>query len=98
ATMTTRRASRRPVTRPSLADHAPGAAWPQCLCPVRCRHRRSPAAVRARTLRGAVDLSFSPAEVAFRAEVRQWLRANVPDPPLPSGDTREGFAAHLAWE
>jgi alkylation response protein AidB-like acyl-CoA dehydrogenase len=45
-----------------------------------------------------MDLSFSPAEEAFRAEVREWLAANVPDPALPSGDTREGFALHLEWE
>ncbi|MEY3360356.1 MAG: hypothetical protein RL531_75 [Actinomycetota bacterium] len=45
-----------------------------------------------------MDLTFSPAEEAFRREVREWLAANVPDPALPSGDTREGFAAHLAWE
>ncbi|MGZ4682738.1 MAG: acyl-CoA dehydrogenase family protein, partial [Acidimicrobiales bacterium] len=35
---------------------------------------------------------------AFRAEARAWLEANVPTDPLPSGDTREGFAAHLDWE
>jgi len=45
-----------------------------------------------------VDLTFSPAEEAFRREVREWLAANVPNPPLPSGDTHEGFAAHLEWE
>src|SRR5689334_7301465 len=45
-----------------------------------------------------VDLDFSPEEAAFRAECRAWLEANVPRPPLPSGDTREGFAAHLEWE
>jgi alkylation response protein AidB-like acyl-CoA dehydrogenase len=45
-----------------------------------------------------MDLTFSAAEEAFRAEVRAWLEANVPNPPLPSGDTRDGFAAHLAWE
>lgn len=45
-----------------------------------------------------MDLTFSPEEDAFRDEVRAWLAAHVPDPPLPSGDTREGFAAHLAWE
>jgi alkylation response protein AidB-like acyl-CoA dehydrogenase len=45
-----------------------------------------------------MDLNWSPAEEAFRAEARQWLTANVPDTPLPSGDTREGFAAHLDWE
>ena len=45
-----------------------------------------------------MDLSFTPAEEAFRADCRAWLEANVPRPPLPSGDTREGFTAHLAWE
>ena len=45
-----------------------------------------------------MDLEFSPAEEAFRAECRAWLDAHVPRPALPSGDTREGFAAHLEWE
>ncbi len=45
-----------------------------------------------------MDLSFSPEEVAFRAECRAWLDANVPRPALPSGDTRAGFVAHLEWE
>ena len=45
-----------------------------------------------------MDLTESPAEQAFRAEARAWLEANVPRPALPSGDTREGFAAHLEWE
>ena len=45
-----------------------------------------------------MDLSFTDAEEAFRAEARAWLEANVPGRPLPSGDTREGFAAHLEWE
>jgi hypothetical protein len=45
-----------------------------------------------------MDLSFSPAEERFRAECRAWLEAHVPDPPPPSGDTRDGFTAHLAWE
>ncbi len=44
-----------------------------------------------------MDLTWSPAEEAFRAEARAWLEANVPH-GLPSGDTREGFAAHLEWE
>jgi alkylation response protein AidB-like acyl-CoA dehydrogenase len=44
-----------------------------------------------------IDLTDSPAEAEFRAEARAWLRANVPH-GLPSGDTREGFAAHLDWE
>jgi alkylation response protein AidB-like acyl-CoA dehydrogenase len=45
-----------------------------------------------------MDLTESPAEQAFRAEARAWLEANVPRAPLPSGDTRVGFAAHLEWE
>src|SRR4051812_3390754 len=45
-----------------------------------------------------MDLTWSPEEQAFRAEVREWLAAHVPAEPLPSGDTREGFAAHLEWE
>ena len=45
-----------------------------------------------------MDLNFTAAEEAFRAEARAWLEANVPTEPLPSGDTRDGFAAHLEWE
>jgi alkylation response protein AidB-like acyl-CoA dehydrogenase len=45
-----------------------------------------------------MDLSWSPEEQAFRAGVREWLAANVPAEPLPSGDTREGFVRHLEWE
>lgn len=45
-----------------------------------------------------MDLDFTTQENDFRAEARSWLEANVPRAPLPSGDTREGFAAHLEWE
>ncbi|MEU6609944.1 acyl-CoA dehydrogenase family protein [Streptomyces shenzhenensis] len=45
-----------------------------------------------------MDLTWSPEEEAFRAQARAWLTAHVPREPLPSGDTRAGFAAHLAWE
>jgi alkylation response protein AidB-like acyl-CoA dehydrogenase len=45
-----------------------------------------------------MDLTWSAAEEAFRAEARAWLEANAPTTPLPSGDTREGFARHLEWE
>ena len=45
-----------------------------------------------------MDLNFTAVEEAFRAEARAWLEANVPTEPLPSGDTRDGFAAHLEWE
>ena len=45
-----------------------------------------------------MDLNFSPAQRAFRGEVRAWLEANVPRAPLPSYDTHEGFEQHRAWE
>ncbi|MFD8210228.1 acyl-CoA dehydrogenase family protein [Streptomyces sp. NPDC059695] len=45
-----------------------------------------------------MDLDFSAAEDAFRAEARAWLTAHVPDTPLPSLETEEGFAAHRLWE
>ncbi|GAA2774698.1 acyl-CoA dehydrogenase family protein [Streptomyces showdoensis] len=45
-----------------------------------------------------MDLHFSPAEDAFRAEARAWLTAHVPGTPLPSLETEEGFAAHREWE
>jgi alkylation response protein AidB-like acyl-CoA dehydrogenase len=45
-----------------------------------------------------MDLTWSSADEAFRAEARDWLEDHVPRPGLPSGDTREGFARHLEWE
>lgn len=46
-----------------------------------------------------MDLTYSPAEQAFRTEVRAWMEANVPSATLPSFDaSREGFEAHRAWE
>ena len=46
-----------------------------------------------------MNLAYSPAETAFRAEVRGWMEANVPPARLPSFDaSREGFEAHRAWE
>jgi len=40
-----------------------------------------------------MDLSFSPAEEAFRAELRAWLAANLP-PELPEPQT---LAEEVAW-
>lgn len=45
-----------------------------------------------------MDLSYTPAQQAFRAEVRAWLRAHVPRAPLASYDTRAGFEQHRRWE
>ena len=44
-----------------------------------------------------MDLTETATEQAFRAEARAWLTTNVPQ-GLRSGDTRAGFAEHLAWE
>jgi len=45
-----------------------------------------------------MDLNYTEAQHAFRAEIREWLAANVPRTPLASFDTEEGFAAHREWE
>ncbi|MEV1055259.1 acyl-CoA dehydrogenase family protein [Streptomyces sp. NPDC059017] len=45
-----------------------------------------------------MDLTHTADEDAFRAEARAWLRVHVPDAPLPSLETREGFAEHRRWE
>jgi alkylation response protein AidB-like acyl-CoA dehydrogenase len=46
-----------------------------------------------------MDLTYTPEQDAFRAEVRAWMDANVPAEPLEHFDaTREGFEAHRAWE
>ncbi len=45
-----------------------------------------------------MDLTLSAEHEAFRAEVRAWLRDNVPSPPLPPPGTPESFAQHVAWE
>jgi alkylation response protein AidB-like acyl-CoA dehydrogenase len=45
-----------------------------------------------------MDIGWSEAEEAFRAEVRGWLEANKPSLPMPSGDSAAGVGAHLEWE
>ncbi|MDQ2797723.1 MAG: acyl-CoA dehydrogenase family protein, partial [Actinomycetota bacterium] len=45
-----------------------------------------------------MDLDLDEDTLAFRDEVREFLRANVPSPALPSMDTAAGFAAHREWE
>ena len=45
-----------------------------------------------------MNLDLSESELAFQAEAREWLAANVPGEPLPSMDTPEGFVAHQEWE
>ncbi|MCO7613856.1 acyl-CoA dehydrogenase family protein [Pseudomonas chlororaphis] len=45
-----------------------------------------------------MNLNYTPAQQALRAEARAWLEANVPEQPLASFDTEQGFAQHRAWE
>lgn len=45
-----------------------------------------------------MNLDWTPEEDDFRREISGWLEHNVPAEPLPSGDTRDGFAEHLKWE
>ncbi len=45
-----------------------------------------------------MELRYTPAQQAFRAEVRDWLATNVPKAPFASYDTREGFEQHRQWE
>jgi Acyl-CoA dehydrogenases len=46
-----------------------------------------------------MDLTYTPEQLAFRAEVRAWLEAHVPQGSLEHFDaTREGFEAHREWE
>jgi alkylation response protein AidB-like acyl-CoA dehydrogenase len=45
-----------------------------------------------------MDLSYTEEQQSFRAEVRSWLSANVPDQSLESFDTEKGFAQHREWE
>ena len=45
-----------------------------------------------------MDLDYTKQQRAFRAEAREWLKANVPGQALQSMDTEQGFAAHREWE
>src|SRR4030081_2372765 len=45
-----------------------------------------------------MDLTFTPAQQAFREQARTWLEANVPTETLAPMDTPEGFAQHRQWE
>ncbi|MFJ3200827.1 acyl-CoA dehydrogenase family protein [Streptomyces sp. NPDC086989] len=45
-----------------------------------------------------MDLTQTAEVAAFRAQARAWLAEHVPDSPLPSLETAEGFAEHRAWE
>jgi alkylation response protein AidB-like acyl-CoA dehydrogenase len=45
-----------------------------------------------------MDLSYTPAQAAFRKEARAWLETNVPATALVSFDVAEGFEQHREWE
>jgi alkylation response protein AidB-like acyl-CoA dehydrogenase len=45
-----------------------------------------------------MNLSYTPAQQAFRTEVRAWLHTHVPRERFASYDTREGFEQHRRWE
>ena len=45
-----------------------------------------------------MDLTFTPAQLEFRAQARDWLRTHVPREKLQSYDSRAGFEQHRAWE
>ena len=46
----------------------------------------------------ALDLHFTPEQQRFRAEVRAWMSAHVPSPPLQTLESEAGFAQHRDWE
>ncbi|MBS0254954.1 MAG: acyl-CoA dehydrogenase family protein [Proteobacteria bacterium] len=45
-----------------------------------------------------MQLAYTPAQQAFRAEIRAWLAAHVPAEPLVTLECREGYDSHVAWE
>ena len=45
-----------------------------------------------------VHLQYTPAQQAFRAEVRAWMEANVPREKLDTLEGPAGFAQHVEWE
>lgn len=45
-----------------------------------------------------MNLTYTPAQSAFRAEAREWLHAHVPREAFACHDTREGFEQHRRWE
>ncbi|MBM3512218.1 MAG: acyl-CoA dehydrogenase [Alphaproteobacteria bacterium] len=45
-----------------------------------------------------MQLTYTPEQEAFRADVRAWMQANVPREPLATLECREGYDQHVAWE
>jgi hypothetical protein len=45
-----------------------------------------------------MQLVYTDTQQAFRAEVREWLAANVPPAPLLTLECEEGYHQHVGWE
>ena len=45
-----------------------------------------------------MDLAYTPEQQSFRAEVREWMAANVPKEPLVTLERRVGYDLHVEWE
>lgn len=45
-----------------------------------------------------MQLAYTEQQQAFRAEVREWLAANVPGAPLLTLECEEGYHQHVGWE
>ncbi len=45
-----------------------------------------------------MNLSYTPEQQAFRAEVRAWMETHVPKEPLVTLECREGYDQHVEWE
>lgn len=45
-----------------------------------------------------MELLYTAKQNQFRAEVREWMNANVPVVPLQNYDTKVGFDQHIEWE
>ena len=71
--------------RPGRAHRQPGPVRPRLVGDPRPLRARGPDLHRRRRTRSA-------------PRPRPGSRRTCPAPPLPSGDTREGFALHLEWE
>jgi alkylation response protein AidB-like acyl-CoA dehydrogenase len=46
----------------------------------------------------ALDLTFTPDQQRFRAQIRAWLERHVPAQPLATLEGAAGFAQHREWE
>jgi alkylation response protein AidB-like acyl-CoA dehydrogenase len=45
-----------------------------------------------------MELTYTPEQQEFRAEVRAWMEAHVPKQPLVTLERREGYDQHVEWE